>query len=94
MYKDKYTFLCFFTSNVPKGKCKFNSELQTKFPCFKAGRNENVAECTVCKTFCVSSKGSYNLEAHCNTAKHKKQIQSYHNTLNISEVFIKQNSNG
>jgi glycyl-tRNA synthetase (class II) len=46
-----------------------------------------------CKTFVsVANKGSYDLEAHINTAKHKKQNQSCHSTPNISEPFIKQHS--
>jgi glycyl-tRNA synthetase (class II) len=40
----------------------------------------------------VANKGSYDLEAHVNSAKHKEQIQSCHNTPKVSEFFIKQNS--
>jgi hypothetical protein len=29
---------------MPKGKCKFGSELEIKFPCLKAGINEKEAE--------------------------------------------------
>jgi hypothetical protein len=66
---------------MPKRKCLFNNKLQTKCPYFKAGRNENEAECTICKTFgSVANKGSYDLKAYINAAKHKKQIQSCHNT--------------
>jgi hypothetical protein len=60
---------------MSKRKCKFSSELETKFPFFKAGRNEYKGECTFCKSFVsVANKGSYDLEAHVNSAKHKKQI--------------------
>jgi hypothetical protein len=40
----------------------------------------------------VANNGSSDLEAHINTAKQKKQIQSCHNTPKVSELFIKQNS--
>jgi hypothetical protein len=40
----------------------------------------------------VANKGSYDLEACINTVKHKKQIQSSHNTQQVSESFINQNS--
>jgi glycyl-tRNA synthetase (class II) len=40
----------------------------------------------------VANKGSYDLEAHVNSAKHKKQIQSCRNTPKVSDFFIKQNS--
>ena len=45
---------------MPKRKCKFGEELIKKFPCFKNGRNEWEAECTICKvgTFVsVANKG-------------------------------------
>jgi hypothetical protein len=38
----------------------------------------------------LANKGSYNLEAHISTAKHKKQIQSCHDTPKVSEFLIKQ----
>jgi hypothetical protein len=41
----------------------------------------------------VENKDSCDLEAHINTAKHKKQIQSRHNTPNVSEFFMKQFKN-
>lgn len=66
-------YFCVFTNNMPNRKCKFNNELQTKFPCFKAGRNENETACIICKTsVSVANEGSYDLEAYINTAKHKK----------------------
>jgi hypothetical protein len=69
----------FFTDNMPKRKCKFNTGLQTKLPYFKAGRNKYEAEYIICKSFLsVANKGSYDVEAHINTAKCKKQIQSFH----------------
>jgi hypothetical protein len=40
----------------------------------------------------VANKGSYDLEAHINTVKHKKQIRGCHNTTKVSEFYIKQNS--
>jgi hypothetical protein len=40
----------------------------------------------------VTNKGSYDLKAHINTVKHKKHMHSCHNTPNVSEFFIKQNS--
>jgi glycyl-tRNA synthetase (class II) len=49
-------------------------------------------QCTFCKSFVsVANKGSYDLEAHVNSAKRKKQIQSCSNTPKVSEFFIKQN---
>jgi hypothetical protein len=72
---------------------KENLTVNKRFPCFKAGRNENEADCITCKTsVSVINKGSYDLEAHLNTAKHKKQIQNCHNTRNVSNFFIKHHS--
>jgi hypothetical protein len=43
------------------------------------------------QTIHVCSEQSY-LKAHINTAKHKKQIQSCHNTPKVSEFLTKQYS--
>jgi hypothetical protein len=39
----------------------------------------------------VANKGSYNLEAHNNITKDKKQIHSYHTTPQDTKFFLKQN---
>jgi hypothetical protein len=78
---------------MPKRKCKFNRKLQTKFSCCEGGQNKNEAECIIYKPFMsVANKGSYDLDAHINTAKHKKQIMSCHNTLKVSDFFVKKTS--
>jgi hypothetical protein len=41
------------------------------------------------KLSCLPNKNSYELEAHLNTSKHKKQIQSCQNTPKVSEIFLK-----
>jgi hypothetical protein len=62
---------------MPKTEYEFNREFQTKWPCFKDGRNEDETEYIICLTSTsVANKGSYDLEAHINIAKHKKQIFS------------------
>jgi hypothetical protein len=81
----------FFTDNIPKRKCKFNSELKKKVLASKL-EEMNQSRVYYMQNFHVCSRqGSYDLEAHSNTAKYKKQIQSCHNTLDVSEFFIKQN---
>jgi hypothetical protein len=40
----------------------------------------------------VANKDNCDLKAHINAAKHKKQIQSCHNTPNVSEFITKQYS--
>jgi hypothetical protein len=39
----------------------------------------------------VAKKGNYDLEAHANNVKHKKEIQTYRNTSKDSELFTTQN---
>jgi hypothetical protein len=57
---------------MPKVKPGFKSELQTKFPHFKVGRNENEAEHIIPITFVsAANKGNYDLEAGINAAEHK-----------------------
>jgi hypothetical protein len=78
---------------MPKRKSRFNIEFQTKSLCFKAERSESETECIASKTFMsVPNRGSYDWEAHINTARHKNQIESCHNTPKVSEFLIKQNS--
>jgi hypothetical protein len=82
---------------MPKRKkSKVNSELKKKYPCFKAGRNENETECIICETFkSVANKGSYDLEAHINSAKHTHTNTKSRFVIisqRLVNFFIKQNS--
>jgi hypothetical protein len=64
----------FLRNNIPKKKYKFNSELQTKFPCLNPGREKNETECITFKTFMsVSNESSFDFESHITTAKHKNK---------------------
>ena len=49
---------------MPKRKCKFTSELKTKYPCFGRGREEWEALCLVCRAgtyVSVANKGVIDL---------------------------------
>ena len=79
---------------MPKRKCKFSSDLQTKFPCFRNGRNENEAECLICGggTFVsVANKGLSDLKAHIDTEKHKKAVRG-NSSQKMTNYIIKENS--
>ena len=86
---------------MPKWKCKFNEELNTKFQCFKNGRDDWEAECTVCKpgtfvsvckpgTFVsVANKGIADLKAHVETEMHKRAIRGESFSQKLTNYFVR-----
>ncbi|KAG7172065.1 hypothetical protein Hamer_G001052 [Homarus americanus] len=80
---------------MPKRKCKFTVELQSKLPCFKRGRDEWEAQCLVCKPgtyVSVANKGINDLQTHVNSDRHKKAVQGEGSSMKLTEFFVKPGS--
>lgn len=80
---------------MPKRKCKFTDELKKRYSCFRNGRNEFEAECTVCNAgtyVSVTNKGSLDLEAHVGTSKHKQNVRGENSSSKISRFLVQPGS--
>ena len=73
-----------------KRKCKFTDEMQSKYPCFKKGRNEWEAECLVCKPgtyISASYKGAADLKSHLVSSKHSKAVRGDSASTKVTSYF-------
>lgn len=62
---------------MPKRKCIFSEELQTKYKMFKATAKPTEVKCELCdQLISIASKGKCDLEKHLNTQKHRKNIRA------------------
>ena len=80
---------------MPKRRCKFTDELQSKYPCFRAGRVEWEAECMTCTPgtyISIANKGSGDLEIHMNSEKHFRNFRGETSSEKLSKYFVKSNS--
>jgi len=80
---------------MPKRRCKFTDELQSKYPCFRAGRVEWEAECMTCTPgtyISIANKGSGDLEIHMNSEKHFRNFRGETSSEKLTKCFVKSNS--
>ena len=78
---------------MPKRKCLFNSDLESKFPMFKKGRYDWEAFCVVCSTsISIANKGVTDLNEHLSTLKYKTNLKNQSSAPNIATDFVKSTS--
>ena len=74
-----------------KRKCTFTNEMLEKHPCFRKGRNDNEAECLVCKSgidISVFHKGNDDLNTHLQSEKHCKAVRWAVASTKMTNSFV------
>ena len=90
-----YNFPPFLFVIMPKRRCKFTDELQSKYLCFRAGRVEWEAECmtyTPGTYISIANKGSGDLEIHMNSEKHCRNCRGETSSEKLTKYFVKSNT--
>lgn len=78
---------------MPKRKCIFSIELQTKFPMMKKGKYDWKTFCTIYSTnISIANKGATDINEHLNTQKHKTNLKNQASTSNIATFMIRSSS--
>lgn len=78
---------------MSRRKCKFNNELEAKYPMFKRTKIDFEVTCESCnKIVSISNKGKADLEQHLQSTKHKSNIQSTSTSKNLNAYFVQRNS--
>ncbi|CAH1163556.1 unnamed protein product [Phaedon cochleariae] len=81
----------------PRRTCKFNKELQLKYPMFKPTKTDadnSDVHCPTCKSiFSIANKGKCDLDQHLNTMKHKKNIREAEVNNKVTDFLVPKYTN-
>lgn len=75
-------------SKMPKRKCVFSSNLQSKYPFLEATKINYEVHCNICKgTFSIAHGGNSDIVQHQKTSKHKLSLSAGASTSKIKTFF-------
>lgn len=79
---------------MPKRKCIYKEEFESKWSFIKKGRFDHEAECKICNCFLnIAHGGQSDIKDHINSNKHLNNYRASSSSQKIDNFFIKDDSN-